>query len=132
MIIASLKDVNALIETRKNKHNPLLLIRLPEVSSEDCRRWERILNEAFQECGCAIGSRWGFVAFLGTIGWGCYEAAVARFLWRPFLLQLLAVVVLGILVGKLVGLTRARMRIVATVRELQERLTPSEKNITDE
>jgi hypothetical protein len=123
LLITCAQDMDAMIRRCRGRPDARLLIRIPELSSYDCARWERTLNEALRECGCAAGTRYGFLALLATLAWSGYQAVMGAFAWRVLWHEALMVVLPAIVLGKFIELARARLRIAATMREIKQAST---------
>jgi hypothetical protein len=99
-----------------------LQLRLSELDGHEARSWESRLNRHYRACGCGTSA-----AFLGV----ALCVGVALLAMRPggvlavgvLDLGLLAVAVIGAgVVGKLVGLAVARVRLHVAIRALRRRL----------
>jgi hypothetical protein len=119
MVIRSCRDAEVAIDERKLKPTGQLIVRIPEVSLDECLRWERGLNEAFEECGCLLGAQCGFVAFWTGAALACFQFFSRTFAWPSVLREMLILVVLGSVLGKLISLFLAKLRISRIAQEIR-------------
>jgi hypothetical protein len=120
MFIQSFREAETVIRQRKAKATGQLVVRIPEVSVDQSLRWERDLNEAFQECGCRLGTQCGMLAFCGIAAWGCFQFSDPGFTWFAFLRELLIGVFLACALGRALGLSFAKIRIARIARDIKQ------------
>ena|SRR6266566_3227838 len=95
------------------------VVQVPDASREQTVRWQRSLNDAFQDCGCTQGAVLSFLTLGAMVGGYTLYFWHESFPWSSFLFNTLAAVVLAGLLGKVVGLTGARMRIARITHEIR-------------
>jgi hypothetical protein len=99
-------------------------IRLPGIPPAEALKAELRINAAARDCGCEVGSLFMTAALLVTL----LKLWVTRGAPWPGdggqLLRLGALVLASAIVGKLVGLARARLHLVREVERLATRIRP--------
>lgn len=91
-----------------------------DVPPDQKKTWEEQLNLRLIDCGCELagmGFMIGIVAYLLWIGFGPVKLANLNFvhLWQGLLTA-----IIGLTLGKMIGLFRARMRLSRLVGQIQE------------
>jgi len=122
-VIRNLEDV----ENLRNRPQQLLSSRrisleLESLDTSQTRYFEARLNQLATACGCESGAMAGMIALAGYIGYLLVTTGwhlrwiVSYFVWGAALFLAAAVI------GKLVGLVRARARLVRELEHLAGRL----------
>lgn len=95
------------------------VVQVPESSREQTVRWQRALNQAFQECGCSQGAAFSLLALGGMVSGYTLYFWYDAFPWRSFFLSTLATVLIAGLLGKAAGLAWARLTVARVTREIR-------------
>jgi hypothetical protein len=95
-----------------------VILKLPGVGEKDAKRWQTQINKQIAACGCSEGATVMLTAILAYAGW------IAVWAERPLAYGSLArvglvVAIGGGLIGKALGLFRARARLSAILRDLE-------------
>jgi hypothetical protein len=124
-IIRSGADAVALIKAPKSPSS-IVTVRVPGASSEQCRQWERELNESLAECGCELGSRFtaGAIVVSAAAGIG---ARICGARMRRFPLIVASAVTLAAAAGKHLALAQARARITRIAAEIEALESPQRR-----
>lgn len=109
-----------------------LHLRLQGLDPNEARTWETRLNRHYGTCGCGTSAAFLSVALCGSV---FVLATQPRGLLAAGAgdLGLAAIVVLSAgIVGKLVGMAMARVRLHLTIRALRRRLQPASTGSADQ
>jgi hypothetical protein len=123
-------DVRALLaQMSRVRFRPLhdrIAIRLPGVPPAERFERELSLNTSLHDCGCSVG---GAFTLFGLLACTVYLWTLHGAPWqapRGELISSLLIVLGFALIGKLVGLVRARLTLLSDLRALHKQVLPSE------
>lgn len=121
-------ELNSLIVPRVVRKRGLgKIILSPRFDHPEKQKWETDINRYFYACGCASGAKGlMFMLVLGVIG-----SLTAYLFGSVSGKQLIAIpivaAIIGAVVGKFVGLARARRRLIRVVHTVQAHWNPKDR-----
>ncbi len=119
----------ALRERRRRKGT--VVVRVPELGTEGCRRLEGEIASYVSACGCGQGRVAGIVTLITSVLLVVTGVVPLRELGvRNAVFLYFALSFTTMLIGKMYGLLHARMALVRLCRDLTNRNTPSPKEVT--
>lgn len=97
---------------------------------ENGEKWQRELNRSYHACGCDTGAKGLLLGLLA----GLIAAAAGSAPWLswPAAGLVFGTALAGAAIGKLIGLTRAQLRLTRTVREIAAEVRPREPVVVDD
>ena len=124
VVIETAADLRAL--QRKTSYRDTaddIQLDVSHLDPDESERWERALNRYAFSCGCELGSAFLVAAIIAYLGVRALQPlGLGAIGWQQVGIAL-AIGVVAALVGKLVGLLYARIRLQLTVEGLHRRLT---------
>jgi hypothetical protein len=126
-ILRTVADVHALLEKSRNflgtRKMGEVRVRAPELLAHEAAMLEVRLNAWAQECGCGAGAIFASIALVvSVVSLFMTEGSLRHWRLGPVLWAGLACFLCA-LVGKVVGLARARVRFTSELQRLRTRLS---------
>ena len=127
-VIKHSSQLNALITLPFLRMPGLGVLRLggEMVRHEKHETWQRELNRNYHACGCDTGAKGLLIGLFA----GLIVAAMSDSVRQTAGIVFVAAIA-GAIIGKLVGLARAQVRLMQTIREIAKEVRPRESSVVE-